>query len=256
MKKINDNLYIFHYPLYNFNCSLLKTDDFIFVIDTYLGPNGIQDLKDFVEKNRDNKKIYIINTHSHYDHIWGNCLFKNCQIISHRLCREKVLSDGEKILNEFKEKEPKLILGDIEIKAPNIIFEDELTFFSNNISIKLKHFSGHTKDSIVIIIEPYHICIAGDLVEEPFPIVSEDDSDLKEFISSLETIDKMNFDFIIPSHGTRFDNKLVKENLSYLKQLESNSISEDYCKKKHITSEFYLEAHRQNMEYVINSEIK
>ena len=56
MKKINDNLYIFHYPLYNFNCSLLKTDDFIFVIDTYLGPNGIQDLKDFVEKNKDNKR--------------------------------------------------------------------------------------------------------------------------------------------------------------------------------------------------------
>ena len=92
-------------------------------------------------------------------------------------------------------------------------------------------------------------------VAKLFDSLSKEYKDIK-FISSLETIDKMNFDFIIPSHGTRFDNKLVKENLSYLKQLESNSISEDYCKKKHITSEFYLEAHRQNMEYVINSEIK
>lgn len=250
MKKLNENLYIFHYPLYNFNCSVVKTDDFIFVIDTYLGPNGIKDIKDFVEKNKENKKIYIINTHSHYDHIWGNCLFENSQIISHKLCREKILSDGEKVLNEFKEKEPHLILGDIKIKAPNIIFENELTFFSNDISIKLKHFCGHTKDSIVIIIEPYHICIAGDLVEEPFPIVSEDDSDLKEFISSLEAIDKMNFNLVIPSHGTRFDNNLVKENLSYLKQLENNSLSDDYCKKKIITSEFYLEAHKQNIEYI------
>ncbi|MBR0518406.1 MBL fold metallo-hydrolase, partial [bacterium] len=190
---------------------------------------------------------YVINTHSHYDHIWGNCIFENCQIISHRLCREKILSDGEKVLEEFKEKEPKLILGDIKIKAPDIIFEDELTFFSKNISVKLKHFKGHTKDGIVIILEPYHICIAGDLVEEPFPIVNEEDSNLTEFISSLEVIDKMGFNFIIPSHGNRLDNKLIKENLYYLKQLYNNSISKNYCIENNITSEFYQEAHEENI---------
>ncbi len=250
MKQVNKNLYIFHYPLYNFNCSVIKTDDFIFVIDTYLGPDGIKEVKEFVEKNKEHRKVYVINTHSHYDHIWGNCLFENCQIISHRLCREKILSDGEKVLKEFKEKEPKLILGDIKIKAPDIIFEDELTFFSKDISIKLKHFKGHTKDGIIIIIEPYHICIAGDLVEEPFPIVNEEDSNLKEFISSLEEMDKMEFNLVIPSHGNRFDKGLIKENIYYLKQLESKSISEDYCMQNNITSEFYLKAHEENLDQV------
>lgn len=250
MKQMNENLYIFHYPLYNFNISVIKTDDYIFVIDTYLGPDGIREVKEFVEKIKDNRTVYIINTHSHYDHIWGNCLFENYQIISHKLCREKILSDGEKVLNEFKEKEPKLILGEVKIKAPDIIFEDELTFFSKDISVKLKHFCGHTKDCIVIILEPYHICIAGDLVEEPFPLVSEEDSDLREFILSLESLDKMDFNLVIPSHGNSFENKLIKENLSYLKQLENKSIEDDYCKKKNITSEFYLEAHKQNLKQI------
>ena len=57
MKQINENLYIFHYPLYNMNFSVIKTDDYIFVIDTYLGPDGIKEVKEFVEKIRDNRKV-------------------------------------------------------------------------------------------------------------------------------------------------------------------------------------------------------
>ena len=62
MKQINENLYIFHYPLYNMNLSVIKTDDYMFVIDTYLGPDGIKEVKEFVEKNKDNRKVYVINT--------------------------------------------------------------------------------------------------------------------------------------------------------------------------------------------------
>lgn len=54
-----------------------------YIIDTGFGSETSQILSNFINPNLE---TIIINTHFHWDHIWGNAYFENKQVIQHRKC--------------------------------------------------------------------------------------------------------------------------------------------------------------------------
>ena len=47
---------------------------------------------------------YVINTHYHADHAWGNCFFPGATVISHSLARQLMLEKGEPSLESVKKQ--------------------------------------------------------------------------------------------------------------------------------------------------------
>ncbi|MBC7959845.1 MAG: MBL fold metallo-hydrolase, partial [Vallitaleaceae bacterium] len=143
---INSYSTIFTYDeIENFETSafLIEKDKF-YLIDTYCGPQSMQPILEVIKNSNPPKEVVVINTHFHWDHVWGNCSFAKSNIIAHELCRCKM----DEVWESQIQRNEKYVMGEIVKQLPNITFSEKLTFLQEG--IELFHSPGHTKDCISI----------------------------------------------------------------------------------------------------------
>ncbi len=57
---------------------LIKGTKRLYLCDTHLGPKSMEAVKGYLQDNNlTNRELIIFNSHSDYDHNWGNCAYKN-----------------------------------------------------------------------------------------------------------------------------------------------------------------------------------
>lgn len=192
------------------NIFIIETDQRVFICDTYLGPAALEPvLARYV--NRD-KPLVILNSHYHWDHVWGNCVFDRQPIIAHELCRSRIAQRSPEELKKFAH----FIMGEVTITLPNLTFTTSLRFPDDGITIF--HSPGHTEDSISVWDEVDLTLFAADNVEAPIPscIESQDLATFANTIAGYLELDPAN---IVPGHGrllTHFD---LETNLQYIRDL-------------------------------------
>ncbi len=218
-ERVADDIYVFTSELYvKVMAGAIFTSKGVVVIDTLLFPQETIELVDLVRRKSKNKVLYVINTHSHSDHIYGNYLFEGAEVIAHELCRQTLLKRGEKGLNEAKEQIPEL--AEVELRLPSITFTKELTLRLGDKTLRLMHTPGNTPDSIVVCVREDKVLFAGDMVM-PVPYIV--DGDRLEFMKSLRAISELNVDNIVQGHGgviLRGEVKAtLKSSLAYLETI-------------------------------------
>lgn len=189
---------------------LINTENKLFLCDTHMGYKSMDIVKDYIkENNLCNKELIIFNSHSDWDHIWGNCAFGKEMIIGHEKCRKKMQQYGR----YFIDKLAKYKNGVVEIKYPNITFNNRLSFEDE--CIEFIYAPGHTECSAICYDKKDSAVFVGDLVEEPYPILNY--GDWYVYVKSLEFIKSLNPSFIITAHSGIVAESLVDENIKYIK---------------------------------------
>ncbi len=160
----------------------------------------------------DSKNIVVFNTHSDYDHHWGNCSFRGHMILGHDLCRKTVLEKGEEVLRSYESHRR----GDVQIVPPNLTFDRSIAFPED--SVRFWHTPGHTADSCTCFDEIDRVLIVGDNVERPIPYVNECHFD--DYISTLRSYLELDWTAMVTGHSAIHTNtELLRENLLYLEDL-------------------------------------
>jgi len=198
--------YICPTNVYVINCS-----EHIFICDTFLGPDSMSGVKNYIEKHFGDKPIVIFNSHYDYDHHWGNCAFESKIILSHKLCKEAIEKQGEDDLEKFK----KWLRGDVKIVLPTVVFDQTYNFQDEG--ILFFHSPGHTADSSSCYDEWDKILFVGDNIEEPIPYIRSNMDGVQKYVTSLENYLKFDFDTLIVGHGSIAGKELLQQNLDYLK---------------------------------------
>lgn len=194
---------------WDLNIHLIMGDKYNYIIDTGLGSSSIAPIKEYLKHN--NKPIIVINTHYHWDHIWGNSSLKNCIIISHKLCREMIEVNWEEMIQRNKQ----YLNGEVEMYLPNLIFEKELYFPEDK--IRIVYTPGHTIDSISVIDEVEKVLNTGDnigdSIDEIIPsIYCEKDT----YINTLLKYKDMNFDTCVSGHNIILERQVIDKILDML----------------------------------------
>ncbi|MGB9673090.1 MAG: MBL fold metallo-hydrolase [Anaerolineales bacterium] len=190
------------------------------ILDTLATPDETLEIRDFIEQELNVPIRYVINTHYHADHSWGNCFFPGATIIAHQLCREFLEKKGIPALEKAKEQNN--IYRNVKIVLPHITFEDGvLNLKVGKKNLSLIRLPGHSVDNIGILIEEDRVLFASDAAMALPYIV---DGDYEELVNTLKKIGKMGLENIIMGHGDivlrgEIDN-FIKENLSYLSALK------------------------------------
>lgn len=193
------------------NIYIITNNQNSIVIDTFLGPDLMADTFDLLKMKAEDVS-YVINTHSDWDHIWGNPYFKEAKVITHKNFLERLEQSDE------MERADLLLYakGEIEKAAPDILFTDEL--YLPKEELKLFWTPGHTRDAISIYDERDRILIVGDNAEYPIPSYV-DPRLLENHQKVLEEYLSYDFEFLIPGHGTVLSRENIEENLQYIKDL-------------------------------------
>lgn len=198
------------------NIYIIKGEKENCVIDTFLGPKIMGQTMKEIGISMDTVK-YVINTHSDWDHVWGNSYFTKALVIAH----EKLLEAKDS--GEDFEELLKFASGKIKLREPDITFDSRL--FLNDLKLELFYTPGHTADSISIYDPVDKILIVGDNAEDPIPSFI-DPVFVEKHLNSLESYLEMEVEYIIPGHGEIMTREELLLNITYLRDLLKNDPEE------------------------------
>lgn len=217
------------------NIYTIQGGRYIYIIDTYLGPDIMKSVNQYIGDTFGNKPIIVVNTHSHWDHVWGNSLYSSSFIVAHKKCKKHMQQYGLQELEEFG----KYRKGEVIITYPNLTFTDKIFFEEDDVLIY--HTPGHTDDGISILDMEDKILFAGDNLERPIPYLMS--KDLNQYMSTLESYLKIDADIIIGGHTDCEDKDLVRDNLDYVKKVIFGETIE-------IKSKEFEEHHKANLAWL------
>lgn len=216
-ERVAENVYSFQSDVYaQVNAGAVIGPNWAVVIDTLALQEETLEIRQFIEQDLQVPIRYLINTHFHADHTWGNHLFPNVTILSSSLCRELLDTRGRKSLEAAKKQGT--TFRRTQIVLPHITFsEGSLTLRVGKKNLSLIPLPGHSPDNVGVIVEEDRVLLAGD-VFMPLPYIVDGNAD--DMIASLKQISKMGLENVIQGHG---DIVLrgevegsVKDNLAYL----------------------------------------
>lgn len=197
-ERVADDIYVFTSELYaQVTAGVINTPQGVILVDTMVYPEEIKIIKRFVEDRLNNKVRYIINTHYHADHTYGNCFFEGAVIISHVLCYDLINTRGREGLIATQQNSS--MFDEIKIIPPHIFFdESSLEVRLGSKTLLLQHSPGHSPDSITVHAREDRVLFAGDTL---MPVPYFVDGDYHDFQNSLKALKGASYENIVQGHG-------------------------------------------------------
>jgi len=209
----------------NANAGFIVTKAGVVVVDsgsTYLVAKAMHAA---IKKITQQPVIYVINTGGQ-DHRWlGNGYFK--EIGAHIIASRKALADmQERGAMELAALKPELRekLAGTQIVYPERLFDQSDTLKLGGEEIQLLFFQGgHTPGDAVVWLAKSRTLFSGDLVFVDRMLGILPVSNSKDWLASVEKIEKLNPKVIIPGHGKVCDlTKVRHDTKEYLTLLRNH----------------------------------
>jgi cyclase len=161
--------------------------------------------------------IRVVLSHWHDDHIAGNDVFADCEIIALRQTAEALSKHRTQI-----EMGPPPISPLI---MPNRLFEGRLDLVVGAIDVELHHFDIHSADGNVLWLPESQVLLAGDTLEDTVTYFAEP-AHIATHIRELERLQTWPIQRILPNHGDErkiaaggYQPSLIAANKSYLERM-------------------------------------
>lgn len=226
LTRIADNVYSYvgvkeSSPATSFaaNAGIVIGRDGILVVDTLISAKEAQRFLADIRKVSDKPIKYVVDTHGHLDHAFGNCVFakQGAIIISHDACRRLLEKMGEETLKNIANYglKPEDMTG-TEIVYPGITFSERMTIDLGDEKVELIHVApSHTEGSLAVYLPAKKLLFSGDILFTDFhPFLA--DGDLPGWTRTLDTLQAMDVERIVPGHGPLSTKKDLAEMKAYL----------------------------------------
>ncbi|MBI3354820.1 MAG: MBL fold metallo-hydrolase [Nitrospirae bacterium] len=203
------------------NCGFIVTDEGVVVVDTQLTPDLGRKLLSEIRKVTNKPVKYVINTHFHPDHFFGNQVFKDTAvIISHENTRTHILDRGEFAIKTFRERLGELF-DDAEVVLPMVTFNNKLTIHLGGRKIEISYFGrGHTDGDAIVYVPDEKVVFAGDLVNNGrLPFIGDGHSG--DLVETLKKMDALDVNLVIPGHGYVSDKTGIAKSREFIEDLRA-----------------------------------
>jgi glyoxylase-like metal-dependent hydrolase (beta-lactamase superfamily II) len=222
-ERVSENVYWFQSEVYaQVTAGVVAGPQWAVVIDTLALPDETLNIREFIEHELNVPVRYVINTHYHADHAWGNCFFPGATVVAHARCRELLEERGTPSLEAAQKQNP--ALRQVKIVLPQMTFVNgDVTLRVGKKNLILSTALGHSHDGIAVLVEEDRILFAGDSFM-PLPYIV--DGDIDDIMSSIKHIGRMGLENIVQGHGDVIlrgeIDAAVKENLNYLATIKKS----------------------------------
>jgi len=226
----------------------------VLVFDSFLSVAAASDLKKAVGELTGKPVRWVVNSHSHNDHIRGNQVFvPEASIVSTPEIRDYLLEHGHKEaveeqsfapgrmavfqnnLNDAKTEaeiqDAKMWLGYFEamvesypvlsITPPDVVFNDTMTIYGSRRTVTLIEFHhGHMESDIILYLPEDKILFTGDLVfVEMHPFLA--DGDPTGLSKTLSELMDWPVDVVVPGHGEVGNREDIEAMIGYIDMVKS-----------------------------------
>jgi glyoxylase-like metal-dependent hydrolase (beta-lactamase superfamily II) len=196
---------IFQSALFQTNSTVVRTDDAVLVVDPAWLPDEVLSIRQYVDSIRGNRALFLIFTHSDYDHILGYRAFQPEKVFMSKAMAEN--PDKASILEQaFDFDEKYYVDRPYPIEYPEgdfLVYRDGAQFRHGQTKMTFYLTPGHTADSMMVIVWQLGLCIAGDYLSNvEFPFIYQSSV---EYVNTLEKLPRIHdrnwFTRLVPGHG-------------------------------------------------------
>lgn len=152
------------------NAGIIVGDEGVLVVDSLRVPSFARDLVADVKRLTPKPVRYVVDTHSHFDHAWGNEEFPDAAIIGHDNCRAEML-DVDLVewwrrraggMGASWSEEAKTV----RVTPPTLTFEDTMRLHLGETEVHLRYFGrAHTSGDVFVHLPQQGIVLTGDVAQ-------------------------------------------------------------------------------------------
>jgi glyoxylase-like metal-dependent hydrolase (beta-lactamase superfamily II) len=208
--EIADRVFVRRYEFYDQNIGLILGRAEVAVIDTRSTYGQAREIQEHIRELTADPVGVVIDTHGHFDHVFGNGIFRPATIWGHERCVTFMVRNGEARKKTIAVEEPLLAddLAEIVIDPPDRIFATHARIEVGGREVMLRYLGrGHTDHDVVVEIPGTDAVFAGDLLEsgnvpffgDAYPL------DWPATATALAVRVKDGSGVVVPGHGDRGD---------------------------------------------------
>jgi glyoxylase-like metal-dependent hydrolase (beta-lactamase superfamily II) len=225
-QEVGDRCYRRRYDSYDLNIGLVQGSDALLLIDTRCHDREAAELLDELRVFGVRPIRWIVNTHWHFDHTFGNAAIKRAaapsvEIWGHRVMRDELVQWGDDAKVRWSAARPEWSdeLAAVEIVAPDHLVDDVAVIDLGDRAVRMQHFGpAHTGGDLVTFVDDARVVFAGDLVEEGAPPSFGDDCYPFGWpLCNAAMLEQITADAtVVPGHGDVVDRAFVERQLGEL----------------------------------------
>ncbi|MBA4187618.1 MAG: hypothetical protein C0467_06320 [Planctomycetaceae bacterium] len=194
--------------------------EYVLVIDANF-PKEAADVIADIKKTTKKPIKYVLDTHHHGDHAYGNCIWakEGAQIIASKQAARLLKTAGPKQWEDAgKDRKD---IKENELKPADISFDDKYELKDETQHVVLHAFGhSHTIGDAVAYLPKYKILCTGDAcVNGAFNFMGHSNS--ASWIKCLEAMEKLDIDMICPGHGKPRRKDLIAQEKRYFTELRA-----------------------------------
>ena len=200
--ELGDRVFRRRYSHLDLNVGVMIGEAGTLVIDTRASHREGDELREELRRLTERRVVGVINTHFHWDHVWGNARFPNMPIWGHVRCRDFLLESGEamrrRVLAEVEPEFRRQVEAVVTVPPTETLETSDRIHLGDRVVLLNYHGRGHTDSDLIVTVPDADVTFAGDLLEEGAP-PSFGDSFPLEWPQTLAAADFCSS--IVPGHG-------------------------------------------------------
>jgi glyoxylase-like metal-dependent hydrolase (beta-lactamase superfamily II) len=218
--ELGDRVWVARQEWWSLNIVAIAGARGLLVIDTHASEVAAREVIDGIRRLGAGRVVGIVNTHEHFDHTFGNAVFRDLDptlpIHAHEVAAERTIPAGERIQAEYA-RQPEDVHA-AEVMATRIVRADHMFSVSRIIdlgdrAVELSyHGRGHTGGDAVAHVPDAGVIVMGDLIEESAPPAYGPDSFPLDWPATVAAIEPWltGDTVVVPGHGAVVDRDFVR----------------------------------------------